>query len=240
MNDNCAMIPVQKAVSSSVGKKLVMALSGLALVGFLVEHLLGNLLLYKSEGTEFNLYANYLESFGPLLTVAEVGLAAVFILHIFLAFSVKSSHLSARPTGYRVTRSKGGKSLSNLSSRNMIITGLVILGFLVLHIWQFRLGPKIAAGYVTDLKGEQVWDIFRLVHETFASPVNVGIYVATMLFLGFHLRHGFWSAFQSLGAMNERMTKPVYALGIVIAIAMAAGFLFIPLWVYFDIPGALK
>src|SRR5262245_32027998 len=105
------MIPLQKALSSSVGKKLVMSISGLALVGFLVEHLLGNLLLYKSDGTEFNLYAEWLESFGRLLTVAEIGLALVFLIHIALAFRVKANNFHARPTRYRESRSKGGQSL---------------------------------------------------------------------------------------------------------------------------------
>ena len=234
------MIPLQKALSSSVGKKLVMALSGLALVGFLVEHLLGNLLLYKADGTEFNLYAEWLDSFGRLLTVAELGLAATFLIHIFMAFRVKAGNLGARPSRYRESRSKGGQSLSNVSSRNMIITGSVILAFLVLHIWQFRFGPGISEGFVTDVKGQQIWDLYRLVHETFSKPMNVAAYVGAMLFLGFHLRHGFWSAFQSLGAMNSRLTKPVYAMGVVIAILMSAGFLFIPIWIYFDMAGALK
>jgi succinate dehydrogenase / fumarate reductase, cytochrome b subunit len=234
------MLPLTKAVSSSVGKKLVMALSGIGLVVFLAEHLLGNLLLYKSDGTDFNLYARGMESFGWLLTVAELGLAGTFLLHIVLAFGLKGTNWGARPQGYRQLRSKGGKSLSNVSSRNMIVTGALILGFLVLHLWQFRFGPKQAAGYAVAIHGEQVWDLHRLVHETFGNPLYVGVYVAAMLFMGFHVRHGFWSAFQSLGAMNDRLTKPVYALGVLIAALFTVGFLFIPIWIYFDIPGALK
>jgi succinate dehydrogenase / fumarate reductase cytochrome b subunit len=234
------MIPLSKAWSSSVGRKLVMALTGIALIAFLVEHILGNLLLLESNGTDFNLYANRMESFGLFLTVAELGLLGVFLLHIFLAFRVKASHLGARPEKYRMQKSKGGPSLSNLSSRNMIVTGIVLLGFLILHLWQFRFGPKEAAGYVTEIKGEQVWDIYRVVKETFSNPAYVAIYVGTMLFLGFHLRHGFWSAFQSLGAMNARLTRPFYLFGVVFAILMAAGFLLIPLWIYFDFGGALK
>ncbi len=233
------MIPLHKALSTAVGKKLVMALTGLALVFFAITHLLGNLSLYKADGATFNLYAATLESYGPLLTIAEVGLAAVFVLHIVLAFEVKRSHISARPTGYKGLKTKGGQSLNTIGSRNMIITGVVLMLFLVLHVWQFRLGPSIEAGYTTQVKGVQIRDLHRLVHETFKNPLYVAVYTTVMLFLGLHLRHGFWSAFQSLGALNARFTRPVYALGGLIAILIAVGFFFMPLWIYFDLSKAL-
>jgi succinate dehydrogenase / fumarate reductase cytochrome b subunit len=234
------MIPLSKALSSSVGKKLIMALSGLALVLFVITHLLGNLSLYRSDGTTFNLYASGLESLGILLIIAELGLLAAFLVHIFVAFGLTLRNKSARPVAYKAVRSKGGHSLGNVSSRNMIVTGVVLLGFLILHIWQFKYGPGTSQGYVMENKGVEIRDLHRLVSETFHNPYYVGIYVAAMVFLGLHLRHGFWSAFQSLGAMNARMTKPVYALGVLLAILLSAGFLFIPLWIYFDVPGALK
>jgi succinate dehydrogenase / fumarate reductase cytochrome b subunit len=233
------MLPISKALSSSVGKKLLFALTGLALVGFVITHLLGNLSLYRSDGTTFNLYAHGLASWGVLLLLAEIGLAVMFVLHIVLAFGFKAGHKAARPVGYKTLKSKGGHTLSNLSSRNMIVTGVLLLAFLILHVWQFRFGPAESAGYVTEIKGVEVRDLHRLVHETFSSPMYVSIYVAAMLMLGFHLRHGFWSAFQSLGAMNARLTKPVYALGVLVALLLAAGFLFIPIWIYFDIPSML-
>lgn len=231
------MLPITKALSSSVGKKLVMALTGLALVGFVITHLLGNLSLYKRDGTTFNLYAEGLASFGWLLYAAEIGLLAMFVVHILMAFVIKKGHRDARPSGYKALRTKGGQTLSNVSSRNMIITGLILLGFLVLHITQFKYGPSVDAGYVVTINGVEMRDLHRLVHETFGNPLYVAIYVGAMLMLFYHLRHGFWSAFQSLGAMNARLTKPVYALGVLIALVLAAGFLFIPIWIYFDIAG---
>jgi succinate dehydrogenase / fumarate reductase cytochrome b subunit len=231
------MLPITKALSSSVGKKLVMALTGLALVGFVITHLLGNLSLYRKDGTTFNLYTEGLSSYGVLLYAAEIGLLAMFVIHIVVALVIKKGHKTARPDAYKTLRSKGGQTLSNLSSRNMIITGIALLAFLILHIWQFKYGPSVDAGYVAHVNGVAMRDLHRLVLETFGNPLYVVIYVGAMLMLFYHLRHGFWSAFQSLGAMNARLTKPVYALGVLIALVLAAGFLFIPIWIYFDIPG---
>jgi succinate dehydrogenase / fumarate reductase cytochrome b subunit len=234
------MIPLQKALSSPVGKKLVMGLSGLAITIFVIIHLAGNLSLYRADGTTFNLYAHTLESYGLLLTLAEIGLLGTFLVHIFMAFSLTKTNYGARPVGYKNARSKGGPTLSNLSSRNMIITGVVLLGFLVLHVWQFRFNFGQPAQHVTTSSGVEVDDLYNVVHQTFANPLYVVIYVGAMLFLGFHLRHGFWSAFQSLGAMNTRLTKPIYVLGVGLATLLALGFLLIPIWIHFDIAGALK
>ena len=233
------MIPVQKAFSSPVGKKLIMALSGLGLVIFVITHLLGNLSLYRADGTTFNTYAYTLESLGVILYLLEIGLVGTFLVHIAVALGLTKSNRDARPIAYRSLRSKGGHTLSNVSSRNMIVTGLVLLGFLILHIWQFKYGPGTDAGYVVKKNGVVQRDLHRLVYETFKNPLYVVIYSGAMIFLGLHLRHGFWSAFQSLGAMNARLTKPVYALGVALAVLLAAGFLFIPLWIFFDLPGAL-
>ena len=226
------MIPVHKALSSSVGKKFLMALSGLMLVLFVIIHLLGNLTLYQSDGSAFNLYASTLESLGKILIVAECGLLGAFGLHILMGFTVTLGNKSARPTRYRLVTSKGGPSLSNAASRNMIITGALLFVFLVFHIWQFKFGPGNAEGYVATVRGHEVRDLFRLVKETFKNPLFVGIYVAAMAMLGTHLRHGFWSAFQSLGAMNAAWMKPVRILGMAIAFLLAWGFLLIPIWIF--------
>jgi succinate dehydrogenase / fumarate reductase cytochrome b subunit len=213
-----------------------MALTGVFLVVFVLLHLAGNLFLYKSDGgLAFNAYAAGLDGLGNLKTIAEIGLVALFGAHIVLAVAVKKSHVAARPVGYRATRSKRGHSRSNLSSRNMIVTGSILLAFLVLHILQFRLGPEEDQGYVTQINGHPAHDLYRVVFEAFQRPWVVGVYVAAMLMLGFHLRHGFWSAFQSLGAMNARFTKPVYALGVALAVLLAVGFLGIPVWMHFGV-----
>jgi succinate dehydrogenase / fumarate reductase cytochrome b subunit len=231
------MIQLKKAVNSSIGQKFLMALSGLGLVGFVITHLAGNLALYLPDGAPFNAYAAQLESFGKLLYVAEIGLIFIFVLHIVTAIRTKAANRAARPEAYRSLKSKGGESRFGFAANNMIITGLVLLVFVILHVWQFKYGPGIAEGYTTTINGVEHRDLHRLVVETFQNPIFVGLYVAVMLLLGAHLRHGFWSAFQSLGALNPRISPSINALGIALAVLLSAGFLGIPLWIFFTTAG---
>ncbi len=226
---------LKKALASTVGKKFIMALTGLGLVGFVITHLAANLLLMKSDGTSFNTYAYNLTTWGVLLLVAELGLAALFITHIVSAILVKRANASARPQGYRVAKSKGGPSYSNPASRNMFITGMIIFAFLIIHIWQFRFGPGESAGYTTQLKAGEARDLHRLVVETFKNPMFMVFYSVCMIVLGFHLRHGFWSAFQSLGLLNNQSREKLNKLSILLAAIIAGGFLLIPIWIFFDL-----
>lgn len=235
------MIQFKKAITSSVGQKFLMALSGLGLVLFIIIHLLGNLSLYKRDGSTFNIYAHTLDSYGWLLTVGEIALLAVFLLHIVTALWVSKENKTARPVGYRMWRSKT-KSIqnkeahpSNVSSRNMLISGVIVLGFLILHVYQFRFGPGIEQGYVTEVHGQQIEDLHRLVVEVFKNPFFVGIYVISMIVLGAHLRHGFWSSMQSLGVMKAGVSRQIYCFSFLIALILSVGFLFIPIWMYFGV-----
>ena len=233
---------MKKYLTSSVGKKFLMALSGLALVGFTAQHLLGNLGLYLHEGSVFNGYAQGLKNtFGPALPFLEVGLVGLFLFHIVLGVGLAGGNRAARPERYRSSlKTKGQPSRSNLSSRNMIITGAVLAIFLVIHLLQFRFGPGMDDGYVASVNGKQALDLHRLVVETFTNPLWVVFYVGTMIFMGFHLRHAFWSAFQSLGMQNPRYHGTITCLGVIIAIALALGFVGIPLWIYFDPMGGFE
>jgi succinate dehydrogenase / fumarate reductase, cytochrome b subunit len=226
------MNPTRKGFISSVGQKFTMAITGLGLIGFVIVHLLGNLNIYKSDPNAINNYAEALDKFGPLLTIAEIGLLVFFVVHIFTALSLKKNHWAARQIGYRKLKSKGGPSLSSPASRNMIVSGLVLLIFLFIHLYQFRFGPGVEAGYVTQVHGEAIWDLHRIVVEVFRKPLNVAFYVAAMGFLGMHLWHGFWSSFQSLGATSPISSRVIHLTGIVVAVILAAGFLFIPIFVY--------
>lgn len=226
----------KKALVSQVGRKIVMALTGLALVGFVITHLLGNLLLLTGNPDLFNTYAFKLEELGPLLYAAEVGLMAVFLGHILTALTLKLGHRAAKPVGYKNFTSKKGPSRYNLSSATMIMTGVALLSFLIAHVVQIKFGPGMAAGYVTQIKvgGElkEVRDLYRLVFELFSQPVTVTLYVLSMLLLGMHLRHGFWSAFQSLGLMHPRFDRAITLIGYTLAALLAVGFLMIPVMVY--------
>lgn len=226
------MIPLKKALESSIGKKFVMSISGIALVGFIIVHLLGNLPLYlKAEqaGPMLNEYSAFLASFGWLLTAAEIGLAAAFIIHMVYAIRTTLINKKARKNSYdKGVVSKGGPSHLTLLSRNMIFSGVVIGVFLIVHLWQFR----FSKGSMEPIKlasGADGLDLYAVVAQTFSQPVNVIFYTIVMLILGAHLSHGLWSALQSLGAMKPAWSKAIYTVGILIAVVLAAGFLFIPI-----------
>lgn len=217
---------------SSVGKKIINGLTGLGLVVFVIIHLGGNLTLFSSDPDLFNSYAKKLHDLGFLLYVAEIGLLAVFIFHIVSAISVYISKKKARSFGYRKHGSAGGTSKKSFSSVTMIYTGLILLAFVIWHVISLKFGPGIEQGYITVIKGETSRDLHRLVYEYFANPINVSLYVFVMILLGFHLRHGFWSAFQSLGANHPKYTPVINSVGYILAVVLAAGFLLIPIWIF--------
>ncbi len=231
------MVPLSRLFSSTLGRKYLMGASGMALVLFLVVHLLGNLTLYAPNGDLMNTYAARLKGLGIVLVFMEIGLALTILLHIVAAFQVTYSAKMARPIDYDAPKTKGGPSKNTVGSRNMIITGIVLGIFLVIHILQFRFGPSMEEGYTTSVNGIMVHDLYRVVVEAFTQVKWVAFYVGCMAFLGFHLRHGYWSAFQSLGIINPRWSKPIYALGLAIAFLLAFGFLFIPIFIYFTQSG---
>ena len=232
------MFSLKHIISTTVVKKIIMGLSGLALVGFIIVHLLGNLSLYLSDGNPFNTYVKKLKDLEILVVIAEVILFLIFATHIITGILItRKNKKDARPVQYEVLTSKGTPT-SNFFSRTMPITGIILFLFLLIHLKQFTFGPGIEAGYVTTIDGEQARDLHKLVMETFKQPLNVAFYMIVMILLGFHLRHGFWSAFQSLGIMNRSLTNIIYGFALFFALILALGFLCIPLWIYLFIPGA--
>lgn len=221
------------ALRSSIGKKLVNSFTGLCLCGFVAGHLVGNLLLLAGPEA-FNEYAHFLETVGHGLVVyvAEAGLIAVFVLHAVAGIQVALDRRRARTGRYAKRGDAGGASRKTLASRSMILTGIVLLIFVPLHVWMFKFGPGLEAGYATTVDGEPFRDLYRLVVEWFQNPLVVGAYVAVMLLLGTHLRHGFWSAFQSLGAANPKFMPLIHATGVAFAVLIAAGFLLLPIYLY--------
>lgn len=226
---------------SSIGKKILSGITGLALCGFIISHLAGNLLLLVGP-VPFNEYTRFLTTFahGFFLPVAEVGLIVLFLAHAGAGIRVYLDKRRARPVRNAKQGNAGGPSQKTLASRTMVITGLFLLVFLIVHVWAFRLGPAEAEGYVTTLDGHQSRDLYRLVIETFQDERVVAAYTFFMLLLGFHLRHGFWSAFQSLGANNPKYMPVITRVGVIFAIVMAIGFLSIPIYIYvfIDLPVA--
>ena len=222
------MLPLSKVIWSSVGKKILMAITGLAMIIFLIEHLSGNLLLFSKNPDPFNKYSHFLISFGWIIIVAEFILIAILVFHMISAISITIGKRKARPIDYDKKASAGSPSKKTIASSTMIYTGVLIFVFLIIHLKTFKFGPY----YTTTVDGVEMRDLHKLVMEVFQN-LGYGIwYVATMIFLGFHLRHGFWSAFHSLGAHHPRYTPIIYSVGIILAIVLAVGFIGIPIWIY--------
>lgn len=213
---------------SQVGKKILTGVTGIGLTLFVLLHMIGNL-SYFTGNDAYNAYAHFLLSLGPLLYLAELGLLAFFVFHVVMGISIARGKRQARKASYKSLRSSGGPSKQSLSSRSMIVTGIIILVFLVIHLKTFKFGPV----YNTTVDGESIRDLATLLTEKFQSPLYAFGYVGVMLLLGFHLRHGVWSAFQSLGATNPRLTPIIYTVGALVGVVIALGFLVLPLWIFF-------
>lgn len=211
--------------SSTVGSKMLIGLTGLLLFGFLVGHLAGNLtLLIGAES--FNAYAHKLEGLVPVLYLAEVGLGAIFLVHVVKTLLNLWRNTVARPARYAEKRRARHTSRKSWSSTSMPLTGLFILAFVVVHVRTFKFGTY----YVDPVTGER--DLFRLVAEIYQNPLYVGFYVTAMILIGMHLNHGISSAAQSLGLMNQRYAGSLVLGGRVLAVAIAGGFAVLPLYMY--------
>ena len=208
---------IRHLLATSLGKKYVMAVSGLLLVGFLVVHLSGNLLIFAGgDGAPFDAYARALES-NPLLPVAEIGLLLLFVVHVAAALRVSLENREARSRGYAVRASHGRKTLASAS---MLVTGLVVLVFLAIHLYDFRIGKELA---------DEPASLAAMVRERLATPLGAGIYLAGVGALAIHLRHAFRSAFQSLGASHPHLDPILERAGIAVAILLGLGFASFPL-----------
>ena len=212
-------------MSSSIGTKVIIALTGLALFGFLIVHLAGNLLILAGPDA-FNNYSHKLIS-NPLIYLAEAGLALLFVIHIWKTIGNYFRNSAARPSRYEVKRPAGHTSRKTLSSTWMIVSGTTILVFLILHLKTLKFGPYYEAAE------PGVRDLYRLSIEVFQRPGYVIWYTVAMILVGMHLRHGITSALQSLGAIPPGLTRKVLAGGAAIAALIAGGFAIIPIWIYF-------
>ncbi|MCB0304007.1 MAG: succinate dehydrogenase cytochrome b subunit [Calditrichaeota bacterium] len=220
---------ISAAYRMTVAKKVLMALSGLFLVLFVIIHMVGNLSFLLGGADAFNKYSHTLISLGPLLYVVEAGLVLAFVVHAWNGISISLDNSRARPVKYRMLKSAGKPSKKTISSTTMIYTGLILLVFVIIHVKTFKYGPY----YSTMVNGVEMRDLYRLVVEVFKQPLYTFGYLFTMLLLGYHLRHGFWSAFQSLGTNHPKYSGAIYTIGIAIAVIVAFGFLAVPLAVYF-------
>jgi len=200
---------------SSLGKKLMMAVTGLFFCVFLLLHLAGNLTIYMGKDV-FNSYAQHLHSLGPLLTLAEWGLLIFAVTHISTGLLLFYQNFKARPTRYAVNKRAGGRTLG---SATMPYTGVILLLFVIYHLLNFHFVDKTHT------------TIFQIVSTAFAQPSYVLIYTFAMIIAAVHVSHGFWSAFQTLGANHPKYTPLLRGLSLVFSLIVGIGFGFIPVYV---------
>jgi len=210
--------------SSSVGTKVLIGITGFALFLYLVIHIAGNLLVFFGPAV-FNQYAYMMEERNPLLPVIELLLLAVFLVHIYKTVRMFLSNQSARPVRYAQKKPAGRPSRKSLASSTMIVSGLWLLAFLIVHVKAFRFSPIYPWG-------DGGRDLYRQEMENLSNPFVAGFYVLSMIVVGSHLWHGISSAVQSLGLDHPRWTPRVLTAGKLFAVAIAGGFIVIAVWVY--------
>jgi succinate dehydrogenase / fumarate reductase cytochrome b subunit len=189
-------------------------------------HLAGNLLIFLGRET-FNEYSHWLVA-NPLIVPIELGLLLVFLIHIYKTITMWRRNKVARPVPYQKKEMAGHTSRKSLSSSTMIASGLVILVFVIIHVKQFKYGTFYLA-----LGSDSVRDLYRTEIDVFRNPLWVALYVIATLLVALHLRHGFSSAFQSLGLDHPRYARRLVAAGIVFAILIGGGLAIIPVWSFF-------
>ena len=218
MEANCASkrsCRVFEFLESSIGKKIMVAAAGFLLCGFLVTHLAGNLLMFVG-GPAFDQYAEMLEH-NKLLPAAELGLVALFLLHIVLSVRATLANRAARPEGYQVYKGKGARTPG---SRTMAVTGLLILAFVIIHVATFKY----------NLGGVKGPDLFNHVLGWFANPWYAIFYVLAVGGVGLHLSHGVQSAIQTFGLSHPRYTPLLRKAGLAFAFLIFVGFASLPVY----------
>ena len=219
-----------KFTNSSVGKKLVMAVTGSFLIIFLIVHLIGNITLFFGPDA-FNGYVSALDVVKPLIRVVELVLLAAFILHIFNGIRLWFENKKARGTEYKIS---GAAENSTLFSRTMLLTGSIVFIFLVLHLatffWRFNFYDP------SGLAHDHLY--FNIVVNFFQIWWYVILYVVAVILLGFHLNHGFQSAFQTFGWNHKKYFPLIKKVGTLYAIIMALGFASMPIYFFFFYGGS--
>ncbi len=212
-------------LQSSIGRKLVMAATGLCLVGFVIVHLLGNSSIFiGADG--INAYAEHLHSLGPLVWVFRIVLLGLFGLHIFFGIQLTLENSAARPIDYVEKQN----IRTSFGAETMIYTGLAILAFVVYHLLHFTMhvtNPEISVGVLPlDALGRN--DVFTMVVLSFQKFFISAIYAGAMVALLLHLSHGIQSLFQTLGLLNGKTLPVMEKIGRAVAVVAFIGFVSIP------------
>lgn len=223
-------------ITSSIGKKVVMALTGLFLITFLIVHLVGNLQLLIDDGGEaFNKYAFFM-THNPLIKFTSFGLYFFILLHAVQGIALWLNNRAARGSeryAVKVNRTADGAK----SSVYMGSLGMVILIFIIVHMVQFWAQMKFTDNLVDLTYPDNplsVKDLYTLVAGAFTNIWFVIFYVVSMVFIAFHLFHGFESAFQTLGLNHKKWTPLIKFVGRAYSVLVPLGFAIIPIWMYLN------
>ena len=220
---------VTKTLSSTIGRKLIMALTGLFLILFLTGHVSGNLLLFKDDGGEaFNIYAKFMTS-NPAVKILSWLTYISIIGHVIFSIWLTKRNKSARPVGYGVSTPPS----TTFSSRNMGILGTIILIFIVVHMQSFWAQMHWGDLPIVTYEGEEYKDLYSIVYFAFQNIWMVIGYVVAMAFLAFHLSHGFASAFQTLGLNHAKYSPAISVIGKIYCIVVPILFASMPVYIYF-------
>lgn len=224
------MSSLAKAFSTSVGKKFVMSLTGLFLISFLLVHVFLNSFIFINDGgLLFNEGAHFMAT-NWIIRSMEIVLFIGIIWHIVQALVLTIVNRKARPTGYAVD---GGAHNSKWYSRWMGLLGTLILIFLIIHLGDFWVKSRFTGLPGVDVNGHE--NLYAVMLHEFKELPTVILYVLSMISLGYHLLHGFQSAFQSLGWNHTKYTPIIKAVGCGLALIVPAAFAAMPLAIYFDV-----
>lgn len=212
-----------KFIESTVGRKIVMAITGLMMLLFVIIHAIGNSTIYFNW---LNAYAEHLHALPPLVWIFRLILLGMFLLHGIYGIQITLENREAKPRAYAVR-----KDLSTtFASKNMIWTGLLIAAFLIYHLLHFTFqvtNPEISAGRNPDELGRP--DVFRMVVLSFQNSFISSMYILAMIALALHLSHGVQSFFQTLGLNNERIMPVIIKAGTIAAIILLLVYMAIPI-----------
>ncbi len=231
-----------RTLGSSVGRKMLVALTGLALVGFVITHMLGNLQVFAGREA-LNAYAANIKSLGPLLWAMRAGLLLAFVTHVGLALKLAAENRAARPERY----AHNAHVQSTSGARSMVITGLMVLLFILYHLAHFTFGLTDPGSFNAD---EAIMtaagpvnrhDVYYMVVTGFQQPLVTILYIAAMVCLALHMSHGVQSVFQSLGLNHPKHEPLIRKLAVGLAWVIFLGNAAMPVAVLaglVDLPGA--
>ncbi len=206
---------IVKMFCTSIGKKLLMAVTGLGFIIFLFFHMVGNMTLYVGKDM-FESYAAHLHALAPIVAVVEWGLIFFAVIHISIGMLLFFENLQSRPVRYAVKHRAGGRTIG---SATMGYTGPLILTFVIVHLLNFRF---------IDMDQQS---LFSVVSGVLSRPYYMAFYTIAVILVAIHVRHGFWSLFQTLGANHPKYMPIIQGIGIFFAVLVAAGFGIIPVYI---------